>query len=284
MYKFALIGYPVSQSLSAVIHKAALNSLGLEGDYELLPTPAEDLVDRIKYLKANGYDGVNVTIPLKVPVTLFLESFDKVADLAGSANTIKFMPDRSMAGYNTDVFGFYQAIPNSIRPELEGKKIAVLGAGGAARAIVVSLVQLKVDQIDFYVRNVVNAHDFVENIRKYCPNLKVNLKQFQSMGDLSEYSMLVNTTPVGMINKSMGISPVEERFISTMNPDAIVYDIVYNPIKTELVYLAQKHGLRTISGLDMLVYQAQKSFEIWTGQLPDFKDMKIAALEALLEK
>lgn len=284
MYKFALIGYPVSQSLSAVIHKAALNSLGLEGDYELLPTPSEDLVDRIKYLKSNGYDGVNVTIPLKVPVTLFLDSFDKVADLAGSVNTIKFAQDRSMAGYNTDVLGFYQAIPNKIRPELEGKKIAVLGAGGAARAIVVSLVQLKVSAIDFYVRNIVNAHGFVETVRKACPNLNVNLKQFQSLGDLSEYAMLVNTTPVGMINKSMGISPVEERFISTLNPNAVVYDIVYNPIKTELLRLAQKHGLRTISGLDMLIYQAQKSFEIWTGKLPDFKDMKIAALEALLEK
>lgn len=284
MYKFALIGYPVSQSLSSVIHKAALNSLGLEGDYELLPTPSEDLVDRIKYLKSNNYDGVNVTIPIKVPITLFLDSFDKVANLAGSVNTIKILPDKTMVGYNTDVLGFYQAIPNSIRPELGGKKIAVLGAGGAARAVVVALVQLNVSSIDFYVRNIVNAHDFVETVRTACPNLNINLKQFQSMGDLSEYAMLVNTTPVGMINKSMGISPVPERLISSLNKNAIVYDIVYNPIKTELLRLAQKHGLRTIAGLDMLVYQAQKSFEIWTGKLPDFKDMKIAALEALLEK
>ncbi|MBR6163711.1 shikimate dehydrogenase [bacterium] len=284
MYKFALIGYPVSQSLSQVIHRAALNSLGLEGDYELLPTPLEDLVDRIKYLKANDYDGVNVTIPIKVPVTLFLDSFDKVADVAGSANTLKFTEDRSMVGYNTDVYGFYQAIPNKIRTELQGKKVAVLGAGGAARAIVVALVQLNISSIDFYVRNILNARDCVENIRKYCPSLEVNLKQMESMNDLSKYSMLVNTTPVGMINKSMGISPVDEKVLNTLNDDAIVYDIVYNPIKTELLRLAQKRGIRTISGLDMLVYQAQKSFEIWTGKLPDFKDMKIAALEALLDK
>lgn len=284
MYKFALIGYPVSQSLSQVIHRAALKSLGMDGDYELLPTPAEDLVDRIKHLKANGYDGVNVTIPLKVPITLFLEGFDKVADVAGSANTIKFETDRSMTGYNTDVFGFYQAIPNQIRTELAHKKTAVLGAGGAARAIAVALAQLNVSSIDFYVRNIVNAHDCVENIRKCCPALEVNLKQIQSLNNLSDYSMLVNTTPVGMINKSMGISPIDEKLINTMNDNAIVYDIVYNPIKTELLRLAQKRGLRTISGLDMLVYQAQKSFEIWTGKLPDFKDMKIAALEALLDK
>ncbi len=284
MYKFALIGYPVSQSLSQVIHRAALSSLGLEGDYELLPTPAEDLVDRIKYLKANDYDGVNVTIPLKVPITLFLEAFDKVADVAGSANTIKFESYRSMTGYNTDVFGFYQAIPNKIRTELTHKKTAVLGAGGAARAIAIALAQLNVSSIDFYVRNIVNAHDCVENIRKCCSTLEVNLKQIQSLNNLSDYSMLVNTTPVGMINKSMGISPVDEKIISTLNDNAIVYDIVYNPIKTELLRLAQKRGLRTISGLDMLVYQAQKSFEIWTGKLPDFRDMKIAALEALLDK
>ena len=284
MYKFALIGYPVSQSLSQVIHRAALNSLGLEGDYELLLTPSEDLVDRIKYLKSNAYDGVNVTIPLKVPVTLFLDAFDKVADVAGSANTIKFSSDGSMTGYNTDVYGFYQAIPNKMRTELAGKKIAILGAGGAARAIVVSLVQLNIGSIDFYVRNVVNAHDVVENIRKYCPSLEVNLRQIQSLSDLSSYAMLVNTTPVGMINKSMGLSPVDERTLNTLSDNAVVYDIVYNPIKTELLRIAQKRGLRTISGLDMLVYQAQKSFEIWTGKLPDFKDMKIAALEALLER
>ena len=82
----------------------------------------------------------------------------------------------------------------------------------------------------------------------------------------------------------MGISPIGEKTLSTLNDKAIVYDIVYNPIKTELLRLVQKRGVRTISGLDMLVYQAQKSFEIWTGELPDFKDMKIAALEALLDK
>lgn len=284
MYKFALIGYPVSQSLSAVIHKAALKSLGLEGDYELLETSGEDLVDRIKFLKSNEYSGFNVTIPLKVPVTFFLDSFDKVADVAGSANTVKILPDKTMKGYNTDVFGFYQAIPNKIRDELYGKKVAVLGAGGAARAVVISLLQLNIDTLDFYVRNVVNAHDFIQSIRKNNPNLKVNLKQIQNIGNLTEYSLLINTTPVGMINKSMGVSPIEEKTINTLNENSIVYDIVYNPIKTELLKISEKHGLRTISGIDMLVYQAQKSFEIWTGQLPDFRDMKIAALEALLQK
>ena len=91
MYKFGLIGYPLSHSMSKIIHEAAFKSVNLEGSYEILETKQEDLVSRLKFLKANGYLGFNVTIPLKVPVTLFLSGVDNVANVAGSANTIKIL-------------------------------------------------------------------------------------------------------------------------------------------------------------------------------------------------
>ena len=283
MYKFGLIGYPLSHSMSKVIQEAALKSVGLEGSYEILETEQEDLVTRLKFLRANGFQGFNVTIPLKVPVTLFLSGVDNVANVTGSANTIKIQPDMSLMGYNTDVYGFVEAIPEDFRKEIEGKKIAVLGNGGAARAIGVGLSILKASKIDFYVRNIVNASEMADALRQNFPNIQMECKQLENLYDLSEYKMLVNTTPIGMRSKSMGVSPVDEDVIKTMEKDSAVYDIVYNPLKTELIKLASKHGIRTIKGLDMLIYQGAKAFEIWTGKKPDVLKMKIAALEEMVE-
>ena len=283
MYKLGLIGYPLSHSMSKVIQEAALKSAGLEGSYEILETQQEDLITRVKYLRANGFQGFNVTIPLKVPITLFLSSVDDIANVAGSANTIKILKDYSLVGYNTDVYGFMEAIDEPFRNELAGKSVAVLGNGGAARAIGVGLSMMKVETIDFYVRNVINASDMLEKLRKNFPNVKINSKQIESLNSLEQYKMLVNTTPVGMRSKSMGVSPISEELIKTMDKQACVYDIVYNPLKTELIKLAKKNGIKTIQGLDMLIYQGAKAFEIWTGKRPDVLKMKLAALEEMAD-
>ena len=283
MYKFGLIGYPLSHSMSKVIQEAAFKSIGEEGTYEIMETEQEDLISRLKYLRANGFQGFNVTIPLKVPITLFLSGVDNVANVAGSANTIKIMPDSQMFGYNTDVYGFVEAIPENFRKEIEGSEVAVLGNGGAARAVGVGISILKAKKIDFYARNIINASEMVERLRESFPNIEMNCKQIEGLKDLSQYKMLINTTPIGMRSKAMGISPVEEDVIKTMNKDSVVYDIVYNPLKTELIKLAKKHGIKTIQGLDMLIYQGAKAFEIWTGKKPDTLKMKIAALEEMVD-
>ncbi len=283
MYKFGLIGYPLSHSMSKVIQEAAFKSLGLEGTYEILETQQEDLISRLKFLRANGFQGFNVTIPLKVPVTLFLSGVDNIANVAGSANTIKILDDSSMFGYNTDVYGFVEAIPQDIKNDLKGSRIAVLGNGGAARAVAAGLAILKVNKIDFYVRNIINASDMAEALRVNFPNVTMNCLQIERLNNLSEYKMLVNTTPIGMRSKAMGISPVDEEVIKTMNKDSAVYDIVYNPLKTELIKIAKKNKIRTIQGLDMLIYQGAKAFEIWTGKKPDILKMKLAALEEMID-
>lgn len=283
MYKFGLIGYPLSHSMSKIIHEAAFKSVNLEGSYEILETKQEDLVSRLKFLKANGYLGFNVTIPLKVPVTLFLSGVDNVANVAGSANTIKILPDLTMYGYNTDVYGFVEAIPEDFRNEIAGKPVAVLGNGGAARAVGVGLSILKAGRIDFFARNIINASEMVNTLRANFKDVEMNCKQIENLKDLSEYKLLVNTTPIGMRSKAMGLSPIDEEIVKTMNKDGAVYDIVYNPLKTELIKLAKKHNIKTIQGLDMLIYQGAKAFEIWTGKRPDVLKMKLAALEEMAE-
>lgn len=283
MYKFGLIGYPLSHSMSKVIQEAAFKSIGEEGSYDILETEQEDLIDRIKYLRAYGYQGFNVTIPLKVPITLFLSGVDNIANVAGSANTIKIMPDSSLQGYNTDVYGFVEAIPKEIQDEIKGKNIAILGNGGAARAVAVGLSILKVKKLDFYVRNIINAAEMIEMIRRNFPEVEMNCYQIDNLKNLSEYKMLVNTTPIGMKSKAMGISPIDEHIVKTLSEDAIVYDLVYNPLKTELIRIAKRNGIKTIGGLDMLIYQGAKAFEIWTGKKPDIQAMKIAALEEMCD-
>ena len=283
MYKFGLIGYPLSHSMSKVIQEAAFESIGAEGSYEIMETEQEDLISRLKYIRANKFNGFNVTIPLKVPITLFLSGVDNVANVVGSANTIKVMDDSSLFGYNTDVYGFVEAIPEEIRKEIENSEIAILGSGGAARAVGVGIAILKAKKIDFYARNIINASEMVSGLRENFPNTQMNCKQIESIKDLSQYKMLVNSTPIGMKSKAMGLSPIDEDVVKTMKQDSIVYDIVYNPLKTELIKYAKKHGIKTIQGLDMLIYQGAKAFEIWTGKKPDVLKMKIAALEAMVD-
>jgi shikimate dehydrogenase len=283
MYKFGLIGYPLSHSMSKVIQEAAFKSVGLEGSYEILETEQEDLVTRLKYLKSNGFLGFNVTIPLKVPITLFLSGVDNVANVTGSANTIKIMEDLSLYGYNTDVYGFVEAIPEDFREEIKSSEIAVLGNGGAARAVGVGLCILQAKKIDFYARNIINASEMVSNLRENFPDVQINCLQIDGLKDISKYKMLVNTTPIGMRSKAMGLSPIDENIVKTMDKNSYIYDIVYNPLKTELIKMAKKHGINTIQGLDMLIYQGAKAFEIWTGKKPDVLKMKIAALEEMID-
>ena len=283
MYKLGLIGYPLSQSMSKIIHEAAFKSLGLEGTYDLIETEKEDLVQRIKEIRNNNFNGFNITIPLKVPVMVFLSGVDNVANVAGSVNTVKIMEDYSLYGYNTDVYGFVEAISPDFRKEIEGSEIAVLGNGGAARAVAVGLCILKAKKINFFARNIINASETVNMLRANFSSVEMNCYQIESLKDLSNYKMLVNTTPIGMRGKAMGLSPIDEQYIKTMNKDSVVYDIVYNPLKTELIKYAKRNGIRTIQGLDMLIYQGAKAFEIWTGKTPDTKIMKIAALEEMVD-
>lgn len=280
-YKLGLIGYHLSHSISAVIHKAGLESLGVEGTYEILETPPEDLISRIKYLKSNNYDGFNVTIPLKVPMSLFLDHVDKSADISGAVNTIKIMPDKTFYGYNTDIYGFQKAIPVSIQNDLEGANVSVLGTGGAARAVAVGLIGIGVKQINFYSRNIINASNTVNYLRETFPEIKFMLYQNSSTGELFNSAMIVNATPIGMKGNSADQMPLGLETISKLPTDTVIYDLIYNPTKTLLTQKAKEFGLETISGLDMLLHQAAKAQEIWIGKYPDINTMKIAALESL---
>ena len=279
MFKLGIIGYPLGHSISAVIQKAGLKSIGLEGSYDVMETPPEDLINRIKFIKTNGYNGFNVTIPLKVPMSLFLDDIDDYANIAGCVNTVKVGDDKSFFGYNTDIYGFKKAIPET--SNLAGKNASILGTGGASRAAVVGLAEKGVKEIDFYTRNIINSRQTLEYVRAKFPEINFNVYQIQNIRSLEGTSIVVNATPIGMKGFMADQMPLEKTDLDKLNPETLIYDIVYNPVKTVLIQEAQKRGLQTVGGLDMLIYQAERAIEIWTGKSPDTKLMKIAALEAL---
>lgn len=280
-YKLGLIGYNLSHSISTIIHKAGLASLDIEGTYEVLETPPEELISRIKFLKSNDYNGFNVTIPLKVPMALFLDHIDRSADVSGCVNTIKILSDRTFHGFNTDIYGFQKAISPVIQKDLKDANVSILGTGGASRAAAVGLIELGVKQINFYSRNIINSSNMVNYLRETFPDVVFKLFQNQSTGELFNSAMIVNTTPIGMKGNSADQMPLGLETISKLPPDTVIYDVIYNPSKTLLLQKAKEYGLETINGLDMLINQAAKAQEIWTGKFPDVDKMKIAALENL---
>ena len=280
-YKFALIGHHLSHSISPVIHKAGLESLDVDGTYEILETPPEDLISRIKFLKSNNYDGFNVTIPLKVPMALFLDHVDDSADISGCVNTIKILPDRTFYGYNTDIYGFQKAIPLTIQKDLKGANVSILGTGGAARAAAVGLIALGVRQINFFSRNIINSSEIINYLRRKYPEIIFKLYQNSSTGELFKSAMIVNATPIGMKSNSADQMPLSLSVLKELPTNTVIYDIIYNPAKTVLIQKAKDFGMETINGLDMLINQAAKAQELWTGKMPDVDKMKIAALENL---
>lgn len=143
------------------------------------------------------------------------------------------------------------------------------------------LAEKGVKEIDFYTRNIINSRQTLEYVRANFPEINFNVYQIQNIRSLEGTSIVVNATPIGMKGFMADQMPLEKTDLDKLNPETLIYDIVYNPVKTVLIQEAQKRGLQTVGGLDMLIYQAERAIEIWTGKSPDTKLMKIAALEAL---
>lgn len=278
MIKLGLIGHPLKHSLSPAMHKAALADKGLKGDYVLLGTPPEKLATMVEFMKKTGFKGFNVTIPHKVEVMNYLDSVDKLAVKIGAVNTVVVEENKRMIGYNTDVFGFMEAIPSSARLNFKSQKAAVIGAGGAARAVTAGMAEMGISEVYFVVQeaDVDAAFEAGQILSKNYPLVKTHCSILKENTNLSDISFIVNATPVGMEGLLEGISPLSDYSISSLPDDAFVYDIIYKPRKTELLELADKRGLETLDGLDMLVLQGAKAFYLWTGEEAPVDVMKAA--------
>lgn len=268
--KAAVLGSPIAHSLSPKLHGYWLEHYGVEGTYEAIETAPEQLAERLKELQNEGYSGCNLTVPLKEQVLPLLDWIDPAAQAIGAVNTVVFTPDGAK-GYNTDAFGFMRNIeadsPGSISRWL--KKVVVIGAGGAARAVVAGLLESGAEHMTIVNRSTERAGALVSALKpltKGAAKLQVaGWDQAETM--LRDATMLVNTTSLGMLHQ-----PPLELSLENLPTDALVTDIVYNPLETGLLASARARGNSVVDGLGMLLYQAQPAFEYFYGVTPDVTD------------
>jgi shikimate dehydrogenase len=282
MKRVGLIGHPVAHSLSPAVQDAAFVYYGREERYELWDTEASDLEARVRDLHGGDFFGANVTVPYKQAVMPYLDRLDALAEQAGAVNTIVNEGGR-LAGYNTDVAGFAQALA-AAGFSVKGERAVVLGAGGAARAIGLVLVREGAASIDLCDLDIERARALAERLRSLA-NGQAAVRGHAATDTafreaVAGCRLLVNCTPVGTRHGEFeGQSPLDADAIPS---GALVFDLVYNPPLTPLLAAAQARGAQAVGGLSMLVCQAAASFSLWTG-LDAPVDVMLAAAQRALE-
>ena len=278
MYKIAILGYPIKHSLSPKIHNYWLKEMKINGKYTAIKTPIKNLEKTIKNLSNKGYKGLNLTIPLKEEALKYINSKNKIVDIIGAANVLIFSKKGHVKGKNTDVYGFKKSILKLVKNKR--KEIAiVIGSGGAARAIVYVLIQMNYKKIIIYNRTKKNAEIIKKDLlKKHSSKLqtKINCENLKKIkNNIKKTNLLINTTPMGMKNfPNLNID------IKDLRRDAAVFDLIYNPLETKLIKESNKRGIKNTNGLDMLIYQAQKSFFYWLNKTPKITEK----LKKILEK
>lgn len=270
---FAVLGDPIGHSMSPAMHNDLFSFYQIDAHYLPLKVKGEDLQDAIKGLKAIGAAGFNVTVPHKSAIIPFLDEVDELALNIGAVNTV-VNHNGVLKGYNTDGPGFLKGL-QSYLPSVSGKKILIIGAGGAARAIYFTLANNKPKKVDLSNRTPDRAIRLVED----CPVsvLSHALSLDEAEKDIGDYELIIQTTTIGM-------SPmINEQPLSLANiqKEAMVCDIIYNPLETQFLNNAKKAGANIQNGLDMFVYQGALAFEKWTGIFPDVKRMRNNVLKQL---
>ncbi len=258
---FCVIGDPIEHSLSPAMHNAVFKKLGLNCAYVAFRVAPENLGNAIAGMRALGFIGANVTIPHKVKVIKFLDELSREAGIIGAANTIKF--GEKITGYNTDGYGALRALRDN-GAEPKGKNILILGSGGAARAIAVTLA-LKGEIASLTILGVVEKElkKLVEDINKNTKLKAVGriMSEEAKREEIAKADILIHCTPVGMhpgVNETLATKNMLRRSLAVM-------DIVYNPLETTLLREAKKAGCKTIGGVEMFVNQGAESERIWLG-------------------
>ncbi len=279
--KFAVIGHPIAHSLSKPMHEAVFKELKLPHTYDAIDVAPENLKE---FIENTNLDGINVTIPHKVEVMRYLDKIKNEAKQIQAVNTLKFTKSQipnpkfpqksSIFGYNTDWIGFQ----NSFKEEninLENKNILVIGAGGVSRAILISLKNNNAN-IVLTNRTKQKAIDLNQQLNLNAEILDYKLQTTNYK--LPEVDIIINTTSIGM-HPNTNASPIPKELLK---PNHIIFDAIYNPLKTKLITDAESIGCKTISGVNMLVHQGAESLRIWLGIEPPIQTMKEAVLKKLI--
>lgn len=256
-----VIGYPVGHSLSPVMHNAALQAMASDYVYAAFPIAPEDLTIAIAGLGASGIQGLSVTIPHKQAVMPLLTQITETARQAGAVNTL-WRDGHGWQGTNTDVEGFLAPLLE-LKQDWSGRTAVILGHGGAARAVVVGLTQLGCPEIIVVGRSQEKLAQFANSWTDPKIRQALQVLPWEALSTvISKASLLINSTPVGMVPHPEQ-SPLDQSLVEKLPPTAIAYDLIYTPRPTKFLQQAQKRGLVTIDGAEMLVQQGAAALKIW---------------------
>lgn len=269
------MGQPVAGNPTQFMMERAFEAEGLDWRYLTLEVPPDKLADAVRGMKAMGFRGGNFTIPHKVAVIQYLDGLSQAAELMGAVNCVH-QTDGKLAGENTDGKGFVQSLKTIIDPS--GKNVAILGAGGAARAIAVELGLAGVAKITVINRGQQRGQELVALLNERV-KIPATFVLWQGNHIIEEGTQVViNATSIGLGSETARV-PIEPR---SLQPDMVVADVIFNPPRTVFLREATERGCKTLDGLGMLVNQGAIAFKIWTGIDPEVGVMR-EALEEYLE-
>lgn len=257
---YAVIGDPISHSMSPTMHSQWFNELSIDATYIPIHVKKENLASAVLSLKRLGASGWNVTIPHKEAILPLLDSIDATAQVMGAVNTVVVESDGTLTGYNTDGIGFVNSLEEAMGDVPKELSILLIGAGGAARGIAFALKSQGYSNISCANRTLSNAVRLIEDIQGVRP-----LSLAQAESEMATFQIIIQTTSAGM-KTSQVAKPLGLKNVTT---SAIVADIVYNPILTPFLLHAEKKGATIVNGLGMFVHQGALSFEKWTKEQPD---------------
>ncbi|SKA81791.1 shikimate dehydrogenase [Caloramator quimbayensis] len=267
---YGLLGYKLTHSISPVIHEEILKRLNIDGRYELFEIEEYKLEDSIKRFKTSSIRGLNVTVPYKITALKYIDELSEEVKNIGSINTILFENGKTK-GFNTDYYGFSLML-DKYDLNIKGKKALILGTGGAARAVVFSLLNKGIDKIYIASRNAYKA-----KTGKWPPIAEI--LSYDYLKGLKNMDYIINCTPVGMF-PNIDSSPADREIIKNFSA---AIDLIYNPYKTLFLKDAEELGLKAFNGLYMLVAQAVISQEIWNNIAIDKNQIDII-FELIKEK
>lgn len=283
----AVLGFPVRHSISPSMHNAAIADLAAkdsqfsEWRYFRFEVEPEKLPLALPQFFEKGFFGLNLTVPHKEIAFGLISSIDSVAIEIGAVNTLKRGPD-GYYGYNTDGFGLYKGIEEDLSASLAGSDIAILGAGGAARAAAVQALQSDCESLCIVNRSADRLKNLLGSLQPIAREKGIPVKGFRPQDtslEFADHTLIINATSLGL-NSSDPLPIPEDRLPQT----AALYDMIYNPRTTKLMKAVSDRGGRSANGLSMLVYQGVRALEIWSDRKIDPRNMKQAASSALASK
>jgi shikimate dehydrogenase len=271
-----VLGYPVAENPTGVMQEAAFAAAGLNWRYLTIEVKPEALPDAFRGVRAFGMRGINLTIPHKVAVLSLLDEISPDAAMIGAVNTVRREGDR-LIGENTDGKGFLRGVREEARVDPKGKRIVIVGAGGAARAIAVELALAGAREMTVYNRSVERGQTMVRDLVSRT-GANAHFEPWTGTYHVTaDVDILVNATSIGLFPD---VDAVPDVSLAAARPDLLVCDVVPNPPETRLIRSARAQGLQVLTGLAMLVYQGAIGFEMWTGHAAPEAVMKDALAQA----